>query len=178
MRYRLRFSDKGGRGVVTAGEILVEAVIKKGRQAFKASTYASQMREGPAKVGIIIDDKGILFPHTVEGEVNFMFSITNRGYRDFRGGVERGGVIIVEPSLVYPESENYKKWRIFEIPITAMARDEVGNMAAQPVATLAIAIYVSRYINLDILKETILRVAPAKAGDTSSKTFDLSVKYV
>lgn len=57
MKYQLRFGGEGGQGVITAGEILAEAAIKEGRQAFKASTYTSQVRGGPTKVDIIIDDK-------------------------------------------------------------------------------------------------------------------------
>lgn len=60
MKYQLRFGGEGGQGVITAGEILAEAAIKEGRQAFKASTYTSQVRGGPTKVDIIIDDKEIL----------------------------------------------------------------------------------------------------------------------
>ena len=56
MKYQLRFGGEGGQGVITAGEILAEAAIKEGRQAFKASTYTSQVRGGPTKVDIIIDD--------------------------------------------------------------------------------------------------------------------------
>ncbi|MED7851737.1 2-oxoacid:acceptor oxidoreductase family protein, partial [Campylobacter coli] len=50
MKYQLRFGGEGGQGVITAGEILAEAAIKEGRQAFKASTYTSQVRGGPTKV--------------------------------------------------------------------------------------------------------------------------------
>ncbi len=43
------------------------------------------MRGGPTKVDIIIDDKEILFPYAVEGEVDFMLSTADKGYKGFRG---------------------------------------------------------------------------------------------
>ncbi len=46
-----------------------------------------------------------------------MLSTADKGYKGFRGGVKEGGIIVVEPNLVHPESEDYKKWQIFEIPI-------------------------------------------------------------
>ncbi|EGL8742537.1 2-oxoglutarate:acceptor oxidoreductase [Campylobacter jejuni] len=177
MKYQLRFGGEGGQGVITAGEILAEAAIKEGRQAFKASTYTSQVRGGPTKVDIIIDDKEILFPYAVEGEVDFMLSTADKGYKGFRGGVKEGGIIVVEPNLVHPESEDYKKWQIFEIPIITIAKDEVGNVATQSVVALAIAAYMSKCIDLDVLKETMLHMVPAKTRDANAEAFDLGVKY-
>lgn len=175
MKYQLRFGGEGGQGVITAGEILAEAAIKEGRQAFKASTYTSQVRGGPTKVDIIIDDKEILFPYAVEGEVDFMLSTADKGYKGFRGGVKEGGIIVVEPNLVHPESEDYKKWQ-FEIPIITIAKDEVGNVATQSVVALAIAAYMSKCIDLDILKETMLHMVQLKQ-EMQIKAFDLGVKY-
>ena len=172
MKYQLRFGGEGGQGVITAGEILAEAAIKEGRQAFKASTYTSQVRGGPTKVDIIIDEKEILFPYAVEGEVDFMLSTADKGYKGFRGGVKEGGIIVIEPNLVHPEEEDYKKWQIFEIPIITIAKEEVGNVATQSVVA-----YMSRCIDLDVLKETMLHMVPPKTRDANSKAFDLGVQY-
>lgn len=177
MKYQLRFGGEGGQGVITAGEILAEAAIEVGRYAFKASTYTSQVRGGPTKVDIIIDDKEILFPYAVEGEIDFMLSTADKGYKGFRGGVKENGIIVVEPNLVHPESQDYKKWQIFEIPIISIAKDEVGNVATQSVVALSIAAYMSKCIDINILKETMLNMVPPKTKDANSKAFDLGLEY-
>ena len=80
MKFQLRFGGEGGQGVITAGEILAAAWMEKGGSnkngayAIKASTYTSQVRGGPTKVDIILDDEEILFPYAVEGEITFMLS--------------------------------------------------------------------------------------------------------
>ncbi len=51
---------------------------------------------------------------------------------------------------------------IFEIPIITIAKDEVGNVATQSVVALAIAAYMSKCIDLDVLKDTMLHMVPAK----------------
>ena len=63
MKSQLRFVGVGGQGVILAGEILSAAKIKAGGYGVKASTYTSQVRGGPTKVDIILDEKEILYPY-------------------------------------------------------------------------------------------------------------------
>ncbi|TQR33026.1 2-oxoglutarate:acceptor oxidoreductase [Campylobacter sp. MIT 99-7217] len=177
MKYQLRFGGEGGQGVITAGEILAEAAIKEGRYAFKASTYTSQVRGGPTKVDIIIDNEEILFPYAVEGEIGFMLSTADKGYHSFKEGVKEKGIIVVEPNLVNPQEQDFEKWQIYQIPIITIAKDEVGNVATQSVIALSIAAFMSKCIELEPLKETMLEMVPAKTREANAKAFDLGVQY-
>ncbi|ASQ30759.1 2-oxoglutarate:acceptor oxidoreductase, gamma subunit [Campylobacter avium LMG 24591] len=177
MKYQLRFGGEGGQGVITAGEILAEAAIEENRYAFKASTYTSQVRGGPTKVDIIIDDKEIFFPYAIEGEVDFMLATADKGYQSFKSGVKPGGIIVVEPNLVYPEDSDYEKWKVFKIPIITIAKDEVGNVATQSVVALAIAAYMTKCIDLSNLRKVMLEMVPAKTRELNAKAYDLGVEY-
>ncbi|KGI55756.1 2-oxoacid:acceptor oxidoreductase family protein [Campylobacter sp. MIT 97-5078] len=177
MRHQLRFGGEGGQGVITAGEILADAAIKSGRFAFKISTYTSQVRGGPTKVDIVIDDKDILFPYATEGEIEFMLATANKGYHGFKDGVKPGGIIVIEPNLVHAKDEDYKKWQIFEIPIITIAKDEAGNVATQSVVALAIAAFMSKCIDLELLKEIMLESVPPKTREANAKAYDLGLKY-
>ena len=75
---QLRFVGVGGQGVILAGEILAAAKIAKGGYGVKASTYTSQVRGGPTKVDIILDDNEILYPYANEGEIEFMIQMLKR----------------------------------------------------------------------------------------------------
>ncbi|AJC87760.1 2-oxoglutarate:acceptor oxidoreductase, gamma subunit [Campylobacter insulaenigrae] len=177
MKYQLRFCGEGGQGVITAGEILAKAAIKEGRNAFKASTYTSQVRGGPTKVDIIIDDNEIFFPYAVEGEVSFMLSTADKGYQSFKEGVSNGGIMVIEPNLVHPSKEDYARWKIFEIPIITIAKEKVGNVATQSVVALAIAAYMSKCIDIQALKTIMLDMVPSKTRDANAKAFDLGLEY-
>ena len=135
------------------------------------------MRGGPTKVDIIIDDKEILFPYAIEGEIDFMLSTANKGYKDFNKGVKDGGIIVIDPNLVQPSDEDFKKWRIYQIPIITIAKDEVGNVATQSVIALAIAALMSECIDLARLREVMLNSVPPKTKDANAKAFDLGVHY-
>ena len=115
MRRQLRFVGVGGQGVILAGEILAVAKIKQGGYGVKASTYTSQVRGGPTKVDILLDETEILFPYANEGEIEFMIATAQVSFNQFKDGVKTGGIIVVEPNLVKPTDEDRKKWKIIEI---------------------------------------------------------------
>ena len=177
MKYQLRFGGEGGQGVITAGEILAEAAIDEGRFASKASTYTSQVRGGPTKVDIIIDEKEILFPYAIEGEIDFMLSTANKGYKGFCDGVKNGGIIVIDPNLVQPAAADFERWKIYQIPIITIAKDEVGNVATQSVIALAIAAFMSKCIDLGRLREIMLNAVPPKTKEANAKAYDLGVEY-
>lgn len=177
MRHQLRFTGVGGQGVLLAGEILAEANIKEGGYGVKAATYTSQVRGGPTKVDIVLDKDEILFPYANEGEIEFMLSTAQVSYNQFKSGVKPGGIIVVDPNLVKPTDEDKKKWKIFEIPIITIAKEEVGNVITQSVVALAVTVTMTKCVDRDHVFETMISKVPAKVRDLNIKAFELGEKY-
>ncbi|MBN2964140.1 2-oxoacid:acceptor oxidoreductase family protein [Sulfurospirillum sp. T05] len=177
MRSQLRFVGVGGQGVILAGEILAAAKIKDGGYGVKASTYTSQVRGGPTKVDILLDEGEILFPYANEGEIEFMLATAQVSYDQFKEGVKKGGIIVVEPNLVKPSDEDREKWRIFEIPIITIAKEEVGNVITQSVVALAIALEMTEVLDQELVKEVMLSKVPPRVHESNIKAFDLGIHY-
>jgi len=177
MRHQLRFTGVGGQGVLLAGEILAEAKIRDGGYGVKAATYTSQVRGGPTKVDILLDETEILYPYANEGEIEFMLSTAQVSYDQFKSGVKEGGIIVVEPNLVTPSEADRKKWQIFEIPIIAIAKEEVGNVVTQSVVALAITVTMSKCADRDHVFQTMIDKVPAKVVELNKKAFELGEKY-
>ncbi|WP_394996318.1 2-oxoacid:acceptor oxidoreductase family protein [uncultured Helicobacter sp.] len=177
MEYQLRFTGVGGQGVLLAGEILAEAKIKDHGYGVKAATYTSQVRGGPTKVDILLDSEEILYPYANEGEIDFMLSTAQVSYNAFKGGVKAGNIIVVEPNLVTPSDEDKKKFRIYEIPIITIAKEEVGNVVTQSVVALAITVAMTKCVNRDLVFETMLEKVPDKVKDLNKKAFELGERY-
>lgn len=177
MRSQLRFVGVGGQGVILAGEILAAAKIKDGGYGIKASTYTSQVRGGPTKVDILLDNDEILFPYANEGEIEFMLATAQVSFNQFKEGVKDGGIIVVEPNLVQPSEEDKKRWKIYEIPIITIAKEEVGNVVTQSVVALGIALEMTKVMDNDAVKEVMLSKVPPKVIEANKKAFDLGVKY-
>ena len=174
----MRFTGVGGQGVLLAGEIFAAAKIKAGGYGLKTATYTSQVRGGPTVVDITLEDEEILYPYANDGEIDFMLSVAQISYDQFKNGVKIGGTIVIEPNLVKPTQEDREKWKIYEIPIITIAKEEVGNVITQSVLALSIANYMTGYtVDNDILRETMLSKVPAKVHDINNKAFDLGLKY-
>lgn len=177
MNSELRFVGVGGQGVILAGEILSAAKIEAGGYGVKASTYTSQVRGGPTKVDIILSDEEIRYPYANEGEIQFMLATAQNSYDSFKSGVKLGGVIVVEPNLVKPSEEDKKKWKIYEIPIISIAKDEVGNVITQSVVALAIAVKFTNVMDEEIVRKKMLSTVPEKVKEANNKAYDLGLNY-
>jgi 2-oxoglutarate ferredoxin oxidoreductase subunit gamma len=178
MRRQLRFVGVGGQGVILAGEILAEAKIKAGGYGVKASTYTSQVRGGPTKVDILLDDTEILYPYANEGEIEFMIATAQISYNQFKDGVIDGGVIVIEPNLVTPTDEDRKRWRIIEIPLITIAKEEVGNVITQSVVALGITAAATEVLDVKLLEEVMLSKVPPKVHEANKLAYSLGMKYI
>ena len=173
MRRQLRFTGVGGQGVLLAGEILAAAKIADGGYGVKAATYTSQVRGGATVVDILLDDKEILFPYAIDGEIEFMLSVADISFQQFKGGVKEGGIIVIDPDLVHPSDEDRQKWKIFEIPIIRIAKYEVGNVVTQSVVALAIAVEMTGVMPKEKVLEAMLKKVPPKVIDANKKAWGL-----
>ncbi len=177
METQLRFTGVGGQGVLLAGEILAEANIRAGGYGLKASTYTSQVRGGPTKVDILLDKEEILYPYANEGEIDFMLSVAQLSYNQFKSGVRKGGIMVLEPNLVIPSDEDRQNYKIYEIPIITIAKEEVGNVVTQSVVALAATVVFTKCVDRDIVFETMISKVPKKVADLNTKAFELGEKY-
>lgn len=173
----MRFTGVGGQGVLLAGEIFATAKIEIGGFGQKTATYTSQVRGGPTVVDIILDDEEIFYPYANDGEIDFMLSVAQKSYNLFKEGVSAGGTIVIDPNLVTPTDEDRKKWKIVEIPIITIAKDEVGNVITQSVVALAIANNFTNAIDKEVLKNTMLSKVPKKVHEFNLKAYELGYKY-
>jgi len=174
----MRFTGVGGQGVLLAGSIFAAAKINAGGYGLKTATYTSQVRGGATVVDITLEDDEILYPYANDGEIDFMLSVAQVSYDQFKKGVKVGGTIVVEPNLVTPSEEDRKTWNIYEIPIITIAKEEVGNVITQSVLALSIAnLMTGHTITDDVLRETMLSKVPKKVHDINNKAFDLGIQY-
>lgn len=177
MLHQLRFTGVGGQGVLLAGEILAEAQIRDSGYGVKAATYTSQVRGGPTKVDILLSDEEILYPYAHEGEIEFMLSTAQVSYNQFKGGVKEGGIIVIEPNLVTPSAEDKQRFKIYEIPIITIAKEEVGNVVTQSVVALAITTSFTQCVDRKLVFETMIEKVPPKVQEANKKAFELGEKY-
>lgn len=177
MLNQFRFTGVGGQGVLLAGEILAEAKIRDSGYGVQAATYTSQVRGGPTKVDILLSDEEILYPYAHEGEIEFMLSTAQVSYDTFKSGVKQGGIVVIEPNLVRPSDEDRTRFKIYEIPIITIAKEEVGNVVTQSVVALSVTGTLTQCVDRDLLFKTMIEKVPPKVQEANKKAFELGEAY-
>jgi len=174
---QIRFTGVGGQGIILAGDILCDAAIKEGKHSVKIGTYNSQVRGGPTAIDVLCDEEEIYYPYAIDGEIDFMLSVADSSYQIFKKGVRVGAIIVIDPNLVYPTEDDRKTWRIIEIPVVEIAKQEIGYIASQSTLALGIAVQVTKCVSVKVLLESILEKVPKKSKTLNVKAFELGVKY-
>ena len=177
MRKQLRFSGVGGQGVLLAGEILAEAKIESGGYGIKAASYTSQVRGGPTKVDILLDDEEILYPYATEGRIDFMLSTAQMGFDSFKSGIKEGGIIVVDSNLVRASEEDKARYRIIEIPIISIAKNEIGNVVTQSVVALGISVELSECMDRELVFAVMQKKVPSKVLELNKRAFEVGEEY-
>lgn len=177
MRKQLRFSGVGGQGVLLAGEILAEAKIESGGYGIKAASYTSQVRGGPTKVDILLDEEKILYPYATEGDINFMLSTAQVGFDLFKSGIKEGGIIVIDSNLVKASEEDKAKYKIIQIPIISIAKNEIGNVVTQSVVALGVSVELSGCMDRDLVFSVMQKKVPAKVLEINKKAFEIGEEY-
>lgn len=177
MRKQLRFSGVGGQGVLLAGEILAEAKIESGGYGIKVASYTSQVRGGPTKVDILLDEEKILYPYATEGDIDFMLSTAQVGFDLFKSGIKEGGIIVIDSNLVKASEEDKAKYKIIQIPIISIAKNEVGNVVTQSVVALGVSVELSGCMDRDLVFSVMQKKVPAKVLEINKKAFEIGEEY-
>ena len=176
MRRELRFTGAGGQGVLTAGSILSKAKINDGGHSIKSSTYSSQVRGGPTKVDILMDEVEILFPYAIHGQVEFMLSTAQKSFDMYKDGLAPNAIIVVDNMLVKVSDEDREKYTVYDIPIISIAKREVGNVVTQSVVALAITVELTGILPHDVVYNTMIKSVPAKFADLNKKAYEVGKK--
>lgn len=177
MRKQLRFSGVGGQGVLLAGEILAEAKIESGGYGIKAASYTSQVRGGPTKVDILLDEEEILYPYATEGNIDFMLSTAQVSFDSFKSGIKEGGIIVIDSNLVKASEEDKARYKIIQIPIISIAKNEIGNVVTQSVVALGVSVEFSECMDRELVFAVMQKKVPSKVLELNKRAFEVGEEY-
>ena len=91
--------------------------------------------------------------------------------------MKEGGIIVIEPNLVKPSEEDKKRWKIYNIPIISIAKDEVGNVITQSVVALGVAMEFTHVMDMEKVRQRMLDSVPDKVKAANEKAYELGIKY-
>ncbi len=167
--YEARFAAVGGQGILLAGDILAEAAINyEGLFALDSPTYTAQVRGGPTKVDVIIDQNRILFTRTTA--IDFMLCLAQRSWDRFGYDLKSDCIILIDPFLVHNVD---RKYRVYELPIIELTKKEMKKMVYTSAVSLGAMIGLTGLFNPESVIKAIIDKAPKGTEEANIKAFKL-----
>lgn len=164
-RYEARFAAVGGQGVILAGEVLGLAAQKyQGRYSIQSPTYTAQVRGGPTKIDVIIDDEPIIYPKTTA--INFFLSLAQGSYDAFLYDLRDDAIVVVDPALVVKWNEKY---RTYQVPVIELTKTKIGKMVMSAVLSLGVMIEMTGAVSKEAIEKALLERAPKGTEELNLK---------
>lgn len=165
MRMEIRLAGRGGQGQVLAGIILAEAALKAGLNAVQTQSYGPESRGGASKAEVIISDGDIDYPKVENPDLLLVMS--QEALDQYGPDVKPDGVVVVDSSLVeiIPDLEA----RIYQVPITQIATQEVGRVIVANIVALGVIAGITELVSDEDLEEAVLGRVPEGTEDLNRK---------
>lgn len=166
-RYELRLSGLGGQGLILAGRLLAEAaVLHDGKYATQTQSYGPESRGGDSRSDVVISDEAIDYPHVIKADLLLAMSqmACDRNYYHLK----RGGILIVDEDMVQHVPTN----RAHIVPITRLAKEEVGRAVVANVLALGIVVVLSDTVSRQAITEAVLAGVPQGTEEINRRALE------
>lgn len=168
-RYEARFAAVGGQGVILAGDVLGLAAQKyEGRYSIQSPTYTAQVRGGPTKIDVIIDDEPIIYPKTTA--INFFLSLAQGSYDAFLYDLREDAIVMIDPHLVLKWD---KKYSTYQVPVIELTKTRIGKMVMSAVLALGIMVELTHAVSKEAVEKALVERAPKGTGDLNLKALNV-----
>lgn len=172
-RWEFRLSGTGGQGLITAGIILAEAAVLAGKEVVQSQSYGPEARGGASKAEVIIDEKQINYPKVVIP--NVLLAISPQAANKYGSEIKENGLIIIDSSLI--SDFNNEKARVVEIPITKLAKEDVGNILTANILALSAVVGLTKVVDFEYLKEAVLNRIPKGTEELNIKAMEIGWQW-
>jgi len=172
-RWEFRLSGTGGQGLITAGIILGEAAVIEGKEVVQSQSYGPEARGGASKAEVIIDVKSINYPKVILPDI--ILAMSQEAAQKYGSEIRDGGMIVIDSSMV----ENFKneKAKVIEIPITKLAKDEIGKTFTANIIAISALVCLTQVVSFDSLKQAVLNRIPKGTEEINTKALELGWQW-
>jgi 2-oxoglutarate ferredoxin oxidoreductase subunit gamma len=167
--YEIRLSGSGGQGMMLAGSFLAEAAgIYDDKFIVQTRSYGPESRGGASRSEVIVSSEPIVYPEVTEPDL--VLAMTQEASNKYHGDIKPGGVMIIDPDFVKDKPAIALK--LYEIPLTRIAREETGKEITANVVALGALAAVVDWVSKDAIKKVILSRAPRGTEALNEKAFE------
>lgn len=173
-RYEIRIGGFGGQGVVTMAMVLGETLsLIEGKECVQTQSYGPEARGGASKSEVVVDDEQVDYPKVQEPDVFVVLS--RAAYLEYIDGLKDDGILIIDEDLVKIEGGLPDTVKIYKIPATRIADEEVGNKQSTNVVMLGALAALTGIVTIDGLKQRVEERWP-RFKEMNLKALELGIK--
>lgn len=174
MRCEIRFSGRGGQGLLWMAATVADAALKSGGlHATQSASYGSATRGGYSRADVVISDDTIDYPWVMAPDILVAMAQSSFG-SDFPH-LKQDGKLIVEPTLV----KDTKGFRGATFPVLAMQLSEhvAGSTLYANSVLLAVLDEVLGFLAPGAMREAVGRRSPGRSREENLKAYDAGKAY-
>jgi 2-oxoglutarate ferredoxin oxidoreductase subunit gamma len=136
--HRILIAGFGGQGILTLGKLLCNAAISEGKNVTYMPSYGTEVRGGTCNCHVVVSPEEIFSPYVEAADS--LIILNELSYERFRPTLRRGGLMVLNTSMVDPETyEGDSDAHILGLPATETA-GEMGNVLVANVLLLGVFI--------------------------------------
>lgn len=163
----------GGQGLALAGQILAEAAgIYDGRHVLQTDVHGVSSRGGHSRSEVILSDEEIDYPGIRHLDV--LLAMTQAECDRFAGLLKEDGVLVADSTNV--TSLPAIQARSYTIPLTQLAREEVGSVLSTNIVALAAISVLTGVVSREALEKAVLARTPAKLKEVNRRALEVGFK--
>lgn len=165
-------SGTGGQGLILAGQILAEAVVRDGKNTVQTQSYGPEARGGASRTEIIISDVEIDYPRVTKPDVLLVMS--QEALNRFAGMLDEKGILIIDST--YIQDIPATAARIYKVPYSKIAKETLGKEMVANIVALGALAAISGVVTKESLMFALLSRIPLGTEALNQKALELGWK--
>ncbi|MBM3299800.1 MAG: 2-oxoacid:acceptor oxidoreductase family protein, partial [Deltaproteobacteria bacterium] len=173
-KQEVRLAGFGGQGIVLSGHILGKAAaLFQKKNAVFTQSYGPEARGGSCSADVVISEGAIHYPKVEEPDLLVIMS--QAAWGTYGGRIKAGGILIIDEDLVVLDREP-SGVTIFKVPATRIA-EAMGRKIVANIVMLGAVAALSRIVDYDSLRQSVLGSIPAGTEQLNLSAFDKGYEY-
>ncbi len=176
-RFEIRLAGFGGQGIVTIGKILGTAFsVYSGKNSVNTQSYGPESRGGACRSEVVVSDAKINYPYVRKADL--LVALSQTAFDMYIDSLKEDGILIVDPDAVKNVQEEDKRFRLYQVPMAALA-NEAGNTKCQnSVALGVLCAALEDIISEESLIKALEEAVPEKTVSINLSAFEKGKRYV
>ncbi|KUK81786.1 MAG: Pyruvate:ferredoxin oxidoreductase gamma subunit [Pelotomaculum thermopropionicum] len=165
-------SGSGGQGLILAGQILAEAVIKDGKNTVQTQSYGPEARGGASKAEVIISEAEIDYPKVTHPDIILVMS--NEALLKYAGMLKPGGSLIIDTTYVkdLPSTQA----NVLAVPYSRIAKETLNKEMVSNIVALGALAAFTGVVSKESLETALMSRIPRGTEDLNQKALELGWK--